>query len=82
MQDKPHRIATPLALLGCGLLAGCAVISELNPLNRGPAEPLPPVTGNVIATSSSRDLEQRLGTAGSDPTSSDTQGATDEADTN
>ena len=74
MQDKPHRIATPLALVGCGFLAGCAAIADLNPLNRGSAEPLPPITGNVIATSSSSDLEERLGTAANGAAATDATG--------
>ena len=43
------------------LLTGCSSIDDLNPFQRDP-EPLPPVQGNVIATSSSSTLRERLGT--------------------
>ncbi|WP_349362561.1 MAG: hypothetical protein ABL307_09325 [Roseitalea porphyridii] len=60
-----RRAAFLIALAGLGLTAGCTALSDLNPLDRGSNEPLPPVTGNVIATSSSSDLTDRLGTTGS-----------------
>ena len=54
------------AMLGLAFIlvapAGCVALSDINPLDRGSSEPLPPVTGNVIATSSSRDLAERIGT--------------------
>lgn len=83
MQTLPVRITSLVALLGCGLVAGCTAISDLNPLNRGSNQPLPPVTGNVIATSSSSNLEDRLGTTTApglaDPTASGDFGTTGEA---
>lgn len=64
MHTIPRRAAFLIALAGLGLTAGCAALSDINPLDRGSNEPLPPVEGNVIATSSSSDLQDRLGTAG------------------
>ena len=50
-------LGTLLVLATAGL-AGC---NSVNPFNRGSNEPLPPVQGNVIATSSNRDLAERIG---------------------
>lgn len=60
MLANTGRTATLIAMLA--LLAGCNAVSDLNPFDRGSSEPLPPVQGNVIATSSSRNLATRIGT--------------------
>ena len=64
MHTIPRRAAFLIALAGLGLVSGCTALSDINPFDRGSNEPLPPVQGNVIATSSSSDLQDRLGTAG------------------
>ena len=50
-----------LGLVALMALAGCGTVADINPFQRA-AEPLPPVQGNVIATSSSRDLPGPLDT--------------------
>ena len=50
-----------LGLVALMTLAGCGTVADVNPFQRA-AEPLPPVQGNVIATSSSRDLPGPLDT--------------------
>lgn len=53
---------TAIVIAALALPAGCTAVSDLNPFDRGSTEPLPPVQGNVIATSSSRNLATRIGT--------------------
>lgn len=53
---------TALIIAALTMTAGCNAVSDLNPFDRGSTEPLPPVQGNVIATSSSRTLATRIGT--------------------
>ncbi|WP_424992752.1 hypothetical protein [Oceaniradius stylonematis] len=53
---------TAILIAALALPAGCNAVSDLNPFDRGSTEPLPPVQGNVIATSSSRTLATRIGT--------------------
>lgn len=55
-----RRAARTFAFVLLVPIAGCATVADLNPFQREP-EPLPPVQGNVIATSSSRPLAERLG---------------------
>lgn len=53
-----RRLSLAVPLVGTLGIAGC---NSINPFDRGSTEPLPPVTGNVIATSSSRDMAARIG---------------------
>ena len=55
-----RRAARTFAFVLLVPIAGCATVADLNPFQREP-EPLPPVQGNIIATSSSRPLAERLG---------------------
>ncbi|MBO6637438.1 MAG: hypothetical protein JJ920_05835 [Roseitalea sp.] len=67
---------TAIFIAALTLLAGCTALSDLNPLDRGSSEPLPPVQGNVIATSSSSDLATRIGTTDGSAPSGDPAGPT------
>lgn len=77
MPSLRHHCRHAIAAASLLMLAGCAAVADLNPLQREP-EPLPPVQGNVIATSSSNTLSERLGTTDTvDPLAGTAEGETD-----
>ncbi|WP_306117682.1 MULTISPECIES: hypothetical protein [unclassified Roseitalea] len=78
-----RRLQTPIALTAIVVslvpLGGCG---SIDPFDRGRSEPLPPVTGNVIATSSNRELRaseelEEAQAAEQDALSQDQAGAAD-----